>query len=294
MCETEHCSECGNDNIFHDKESGESVCINCGLVTDEKIYSPPADRIQKNTQNNPLAYTSSAVGTEIESFQRFERDVAKEIKWLVPMLSLPRNVSTNAVTYVRKVRNAMKKHNPRKIRFTKNELTAVSIWNALKQIKHPTSYDEFSQKIKPYVGNINLMKAEKRINLFIKNQTIVPDVELVIAHINRIVSMLEHKQLSNSYANILCAYAIQMINSNKGIVTYRRAKLVAAAAILAADSKLAEKLPLPPFAKWLNIGTGKLSSLATTLKRYAPPVPKQCASIKLQEYFLQEFGLIEA
>jgi hypothetical protein len=78
-----------------------------------------------------------------------------------------------------------------------------------------------------------------------------------------------------------------MIQTNPQVVTYRRAKLVAASAVLAADKLLANRLRLQPFAKLTKNGTGKLSSIATTLKRTAPPLPKQCAAIKLCEYITQ-------
>jgi transcription initiation factor TFIIIB Brf1 subunit/transcription initiation factor TFIIB len=294
MYETEHCTECNNTNILHDQTKGETVCKNCGLVLDTKDFTPPADRIPKNDPNNPIVYTSSAVGTEIESYQRLEQDIAKDIKWITQMLNLPNNVTQTATKYVCKIRHNMKHHNPNKIRFTKTQLTALSIWTTLKQIKYPLSYDEFTKKITPYVGNVNLMKTEKRANYFIKNQTHLPDIELVTAHIHKIITQLEQKHLiTNHYATTLRAYAIQILHNNQGIVTYRRAKIVASATVLASDNLLAESLHPSTFAQIVNIGTGKLSTLASALKRSAPPVPKQCAAIKLREYFSQELGLIE-
>jgi hypothetical protein len=138
------------------------------------------------------------------------------------------------------------------------------------------------------------MKAEKRANYFIKNPTRVPDVDLVNAHVHKIVAMLEREHfITNHYATTLSTYAKQLIHTNQGIVTYRRAKLVASSAVLASDGLLAECLHLLSFAQWLNIGTGKLSSIAAALKRSAPPLPHQCAAITLLEYFFQELGLNE-
>ncbi|MCL2135747.1 MAG: TFIIB-type zinc ribbon-containing protein [Candidatus Bathyarchaeota archaeon] len=294
MYETEHCTECNNTNILYDETKGETVCTTCGLVLDTQNFTPPADRIPKNDPDNPIIYTNSSIGTETESFQRLELDTAEEIKWIVQMLNFPVNVIKNATKYVCKIRHNMKHHNPNKIRFTKNELTTLSIWNALKQLNYPLSYDEYTQKIRPYTGNINLMKAEKRANHFVKNQTHLPDIELATAHIHKIVTQLEQEHIiTNNYANILDPYAIQIIHNNQGSITYRRTKIVAAAAILAADNLLAERLHPPTFAQLSNIGTGKLSTLTTALKHSAPPVPKQCAAIKFREYLSQELGLIE-
>ncbi|MDR0373117.1 MAG: hypothetical protein LBI79_06125 [Nitrososphaerota archaeon] len=280
---------------MHDDVSGETVCMDCGLVLETGEFTPPADRVPKNDPINPIVYTSGSVGTEIESFQRLEISIAKDIKWLVPILALPSNVTKNATNYVRKLRYVMKRQNPNKIRFTKTELTALSLWVTLKQMNHPLSYDEFSQKIAPHLGVVNLMKAEKRASYFVKNQTRVPDVELVTAHIHKIVAMLERERFITSlYANTLNTYAKQMIHTNQGIVTCRRAKLVASSAVLASDGLLAERLRLLSFAQWVNVGTAKLSSLAAVLKRSAPPVPPQCAAIMLREYFFQELSLNEA
>jgi transcription initiation factor TFIIIB Brf1 subunit/transcription initiation factor TFIIB len=185
----------------------------------------------------------------------------------------------------------MKQHNPHKIRFTKTELTALSIWNALKEQNYPITYNEFTKQITPLIGPINLMKTQNRANYFINIQNRTPDTTLITAHINKIINTLESNQIINNiYANILNKYAIQMVHANPKITACRRAKIVAAAAILAADKLLANHLHLQPFAKLTNNGTGKLSSLTTTLKRNAPPLPKQCAAIKLNEYLTKDIA----
>lgn len=286
MCETKSCIECRGTKFLHDENTGEIVCINCGLVLLQTLaFTPPPDRTSKHGSINPVAYTSISVGSEMDSHQYLEVAVTKEIEWIVPKLHFPHSTIQMAIHYMRKLRHNMRQHNPHKIRFTKTELTALSIWNALKQQNYPITYNEFTQQITPLIGPINLMKTQNRANYFINIQNRVPDTTLIIAHINKIANQLVSKQvINNIYANILNKYALQMIHKNPKITACRRAKIVAAAAILAADKLLANRLHLQPFAKLTNNGTGKLSSLTTTLKRNAPPLPKQCAAIKLNEY----------
>jgi len=293
--ETKTCPECNTTNPLHDQTTGELVCRNCGLVLQQTIaFTPPADKIPKQPQTNPIIYTSIAIGTEIDSHQHIEITIAKDTKWIVNQLTLPNNTTRMAINYALKLRRSMRQQNPNKTRLTRTQLTALSIWNAIKQQNHPTSYDEFTQQITPLIGNINLMKTQNRANPFIKPQNRIPNTTLITAHINKTINRLTNKHIINNiYANILNKYAIQMIHTNPGIVTYHRAKIVAAAAILAADKLLANHLHLQPFAKLTKNGTGKLSALTTTLKHTAPPLPKECAAIKLSKYLAQELNSFE-
>jgi len=295
LCETRPCPECNTTNHLHDEITGELVCRNCGLVIQQTIaFTPPADRIPKHPQTNPIIFTSIAVGTEIDSYQYLERTIAKETKWIVQTLSLPNNTTQMALNYVVKLRRSMRRQNPKKIRLTATQLTALSIWDALKQQNHPLSYDEYTQQITPLIGNVNLMKIQNRANRFIKTQNRIPDTNLITAHINKTVNLLVNKHIiNNAYASILNRYAIQVIHKNHGIVVCCRPKIVAAAAILAADKLIANRLHLQKFANLTKNGTGKLSALTTTLKRAAPPLPKECAALKLGEYLDKEFNSFE-
>ncbi|MDR2699785.1 MAG: hypothetical protein LBC12_03095 [Nitrososphaerota archaeon] len=68
MCGVERCTECGSKNILHDEASGEVVCRNCGLVLGAVEFTAPADRTPKSVPSNPIAYTSTAVGSKILFF----------------------------------------------------------------------------------------------------------------------------------------------------------------------------------------------------------------------------------
>ncbi|MCL2359122.1 MAG: TFIIB-type zinc ribbon-containing protein [Candidatus Bathyarchaeota archaeon] len=295
MCETKPCPECNTTNHLHDQTTGETVCRNCGLVIQQTIaFTPPADRIPKHPPSNPIIFTSIAVGTEIDSYQYLERTIAKETKWIVQTLTLPNNTTQMALNYVLKLRRSMRRQNPKKIRLTATQLTALSIWDALKQQNHPLSYDEYTQQITPLIGNVNLMKIQNRANRFIKTQNRIPDTTLITAHINKTINLLVNKHIiNNAYANVLNKYAIQMIHKNQGIVACCRPKIVAAAAILAADKLIANRLHLQKFANLTKNGTGKLSALTTTLKRTAPPLPKECAALKLGQYLDKELDSFE-
>jgi transcription initiation factor TFIIIB Brf1 subunit/transcription initiation factor TFIIB len=187
MNESDFCPECGNNlALLNDTETGEIVCTTCGLVIGNTQYTPPAEHIPtKTTPVHPIVYTSLSVGREIDSYQQLEIAIAKDTKWIVQQLALPNNTTQTAINYTRKLRHATRRHNPYKIRFTRTELTALSIWNALKQLNHPISYDEFTKQITSLIGNINLMKTQNRANYFLNIHNRIPNTNFVIAHINK-------------------------------------------------------------------------------------------------------------
>jgi len=285
LCEVERCTECGSKNILHDETIGEAVCRDCGLVVLEIVdFSAPADRTTKNTSKSPIAYTSAAVGTKISSYQRLEVNVAFEIERVMLHLGLPVATKLLAITYVKRLRRAMRQQKDRKIRFTQTQLTAISLWAALKQLKHPMNCNEFSEKIKPLLGEVNLMKTEKRALQFIEHVPRISDVALVTAHINKIVQVLaDNEVIDNYYSHILGKYAVEIVHAKDNLVKGRKSDLIAASAVFAADGLIAEHFTLRVFAEFANVGAGNLSTFAEIFKRSAPPVPKESAAIHFTE-----------
>jgi hypothetical protein len=252
-------------------------------------FTAPADRITKSNSSSPIAYTSAAVGTKIGSSQQFEVNIAYDIDRVLQKIQFPKPTKQIAITYVRHLLRAIKQ-NPtttitdQKHRFTRKQLTTLSIWTALKQQKHPISYKEYTQEIKKYVGKVNLMKIEKRATHYIDNTPHISDVKLVTAHINKLVNSLESNNvITNHYASTLSKYAIEMIHAEQTLLKGHRPDLVAASAVFAADRLIAEHFTLRVFAEFTDVGAGNLSTFAETFKRYAPPVPKECAAIYFTE-----------
>jgi len=292
MCEAEQCSECSSTNIIDDNTKGEIVCINCGLVISKTEPTPPQNRTPptttKNTKPHPIAYTNP-LGTKTPANKRTEISTAYTIHHIIPQIDLPQTMQEMAITYMQKLYSATKKHNPKKIRFTKNELTTISIWTTIKQQNYPLSSDEYLKKLAPYIKIKNLMKIEKRANYFIPNQNRTTNIPLVTAHITKIAAQLENTiHIESAYANKISTYAIQIIHANPSIITTRRANLVAASALLAADHLIAKRLRLIPLAKAANTGTGTIAKLAKTCKQYAPPLPPESAAIKFSHHLLKK------
>jgi transcription initiation factor TFIIIB Brf1 subunit/transcription initiation factor TFIIB len=273
---------------LYDEARGEVVCRACGLVLGNFEFTAPADRITKSNSTSPIAYTSAAVGTKIGSAQQFEVNVAYDIDRVLQKIKFPQPTKHIAITYVRRLLRAVNQQRTtptdQKPRFTRKQLTALSIWTALKQQKHPISYKEYTQEIKKYVGKVNLMKIEKRATHYIDNVPHIADVKLVTAHINKLVHILENNSIiTNHYASILGKYAIEMIHAEQSLMKGHRPDLVAASAIFAADRLIAEYFTLRVFAAFTDVGAGNLSSFAETFKRYAPPVPIESAAIYFTE-----------
>jgi len=289
LCEVEHCIECGSTSILYDETLGEAVCRTCGLVLGRYEFTAPADRITKSNSNSPLAYTSAAVGTKIGSQQQFEVNIAFEIDHVLQKIKFPQPTKHIAITYVRRLLRAVNQQQTtpitdQKPRFTRNQLTALSIWTAIKQQKHPISYKEYTQEIKKYTGNVNLMKLEKRATHYTDNTPHISDVKLVTAHINKLVNTLESNNvITNHYASILNKYAIEMIHAEQTLMKGHRPDLVATSAVFAADRLIAEYFTLRVFAEFTDVGAGNLSTFAETFKRHAPPVPKESAAIYFTE-----------
>lgn len=284
MSETEQCIECGGNSILHDEISGDTVCRDCGLVLGKVEFTPPPDRVPKNAPTNPIAYTNIALGTKIQSIQRLELNVVHDIKRIVDKLDLPKITARLAVICVCRIRRNMAQQNTQNIRLTRTELTTVSVWITLKQLKHPISYKEYTQKITPIIGKVNLIKIQKRISQFIENTPHISDITLVTAHINKLVSILESNSVVDTYyANLLGKYALEMVHIKPALLRGRRSDLIAASAIYAADGLMAEYFALQVFAEFANVGVANLSAIAQSLKRYAPQAPKESAVIHFTE-----------
>ena len=287
MSEFEQCPECGSMSVLHDCDSGEVVCRGCGLVLGEGEFAPPADRIPKVEPSSPFAYTSFAVGTEIASSQRTELNVAQDVDRVIQKLELPHNLQQMAINYMRKLRRLMRQQKDTKIRLTRMELTVVSVWHAVKVSNYPLTADEYVKNLHGVFDVENLMKIEKRASLFVKIESRVPDADLVIGHINRIAAKLEGA-FDSAYVNKTSSYAMQIVLANPGVITNRKANLVAASALLAADELLGKRLHVRIVAKAANAGTGSVSELVSTCKKYAPPLPKECAALKFSSYLFKE------
>ncbi|MCL2476976.1 hypothetical protein [Candidatus Bathycorpusculum sp.] len=285
MSEFEKCIECGSKNIRDDNTNGERVCITCGLVLGNTEFAPPTERIPKTEPTNPIVYTSTAVGTETEAAHHLELSTAHDINRIIQKLELPHNLEPLAINYVRKIRRQIKKQqqqpNTRKIRLTRTELTTWAIWTAIKRTNYPLSADQYIKKLQPFLKIKNLMKIEQRIGQFIKNENRIPNTILVTGHINQIAAKLENNHIINSaYANKISGYAIQIVQTNPGIITNRKTSLVAASALLAADNLLANQLHKKILAQIANTGTGRLSKLSETYTHYTTTLPKEWAAIK--------------
>jgi transcription initiation factor TFIIIB Brf1 subunit/transcription initiation factor TFIIB len=272
---------------LYDEVNGEAVCRVCGLVLGRFEFTAPADRITKSSSSSPIAYTSAAVGTKIGSSQQFEVNIAYDLDRVLQKIKFPQPTKHIAITYVRRLLRAVNQQQPatsQKPRFTRKQLTALSIWTALKQQKHPINYNEFTQEIKKYVGKVNLMKIEKRATHYIDNTPHISDVKLVTAHINKLVNVLESNSvITNYYASILGKYAIEIIHAEQTRMKGHRPDLVAASVVFAADRLIAEYFTLRVFAEFTDVGAGNLSSFAEAFKRSAPPVPKESAVIYFTE-----------
>jgi len=290
--EVEKCIECGNTNIKDDKVNGEIVCIACGLVLGNTEFAPPADRIPKTDPTNPIVYTSSAIGTEIESTQRTELNTTYDINLVIQKLELHHKLEPLAIYYARKLCYKTKQQTNHKIRLTRTELTIWAIWAAIKHTNYPLSADQYTKKLEPLYRTKNLMKIEKRASQFIKNENRIPNTTLVTKHINHIATKLKNTHnLNTTYTNKISNYATQIIQTNPGIITNRKTNLVAASALLAADHIFTNQLHPKTLAEIANTGTDRLAKLAQTYKQYTPPRPKDWASIKFQHYLLKEAGL---
>jgi transcription initiation factor TFIIIB Brf1 subunit/transcription initiation factor TFIIB len=292
MNEFDQCPECGSQNVLHDYDSGEIVCRGCGLVLGQGDFAPPADRVPKLESHNLFAYTSFSVGTEIASTQRTELNVAQDVDRVIQKLELPHSLQQVAINYTRKLRRLMRQQKDTKIRLSRIELTVVSVWHAIKVSNIPLSADEYVEKLQELFDVDNLMKIEKRASIFVKIENRIPDADLVVGHINRIAAKLE-ALVDSAYASKVSSYAVQIVLANPGIITNRKANLVAASALLAADELLGKRLHVKIVAKAANTGIGSVAELVTTCKKYAPPLPKECAALKFSTYLLKgvNFGV---
>jgi len=289
LSEFDSCVECGSKNVLEDYDSGEVVCMSCGLVLGGSEFAPPPERVPKFTSSSLFAFTSLAVGSEIDSAARTELNLVKDIDRVFERVQLPRIFVQAAINYAFRLRRARLSQLRVKTRFTCKTMSVVSVWHIINESKFPLSASEYLSRLGGVFSVEKLMKLEKQASRFLKVANQVSDPALVMGYIRKIASMLE-EVTDRVYVGKVCSFAIKLVFVNLGVLTNRKANLVAAAALLAADDLLDKKLHLKTVCRLANTGMGSVSGLAATFKKYAPELPKEYAASLFSNILFREIG----
>mgnify|MGYP001048090878 CR=1 FL=1 len=282
--EFDECPECGSRHIVYDDDAGETVCRSCGFVLGEVEYAPPPERIPKVETRSYHGLTSFAVGTErLTSRQRTESNTAQDIDRIVSRLGLPNSIKLTAVWYMRKLLGWMREQKGEvKVKLTSRELALISVWGALRIVGAPVSMDEYAGKLNgefPGVDSGDILKLENRASIFARLAYRIPDAA---GYITRLTAKLED-EVDYPYLKLAAGYATQLIKKNPWIMKGRKPVLAAAAALLAADDLLARKIGVKRIAEVAGAGTASVSNQATFLKKHAPTMPRESASLRYEE-----------
>ena len=280
--ERDVCPECGSKNIIYDEETGEVVCGNCGLVLSDLTFERPR-KSHPPTVWDYLSFRNTR--DKLKSKERTELTIAMQISLLCSKIHVPSVVKHESVITARKLLKKLRK--TRKVRFTCEELAAVSTYITCKKRGIPVTLREISTALgwKKTAIYTLLSRLSKYVTL---PSRLIPPVEYLPRIIAKISSF--NGDLSPQFLLCIEEYARQILKiaeedeELKGELERRNPLLVAAAAIYAADEKMGgriiyKKVPHGRVKRSLLYHvTGfdvSIVPLAERLERLAPRLPPE-------------------
>ena len=290
---SEACPECGSTYLVRNGETGEVVCRSCGVVVSEVEY---ATHYVPAGARGSFAFTSLArtggkpapsdvrkldpdvrrlarqIG-RLEGAERTEAAVANMINGLVDKLCLPKSVEEEAMVYAKRLLKAMREKGKR---LTVIEVSAVSVWNALKVQGFPVTMKEYVNLVNALLarrdGNRGLRRASF-YKLITKAAEVLPPPAKVFApadYVGRLCARIGGLA-DRSYVSTVEAYAAALCRAAEEELFGKDPVCAAATAICVADEVLGGRIGAEKIAK--AVGAGYSQSTAQLLKRRRPPLP---------------------
>ena len=289
----EKCPECGSAYLVRDGGTGEVVCRSCGVVVGEAEY---AAHFVPSGARGSFALTSLAMtggkprlseirklGPDgarlarqigrLEGAERTEAAVANMINGLADRLGLPKAVEEEAMVYAKRLLKAMREKG-RRLKVV--EVSAVSLWNALKVQGYPVTMRE-------YVNLVNALLARRGGNggfrtasfykLITKAAEIVPPPAKSFTpadYVGRLCARLEGLA-ERSYISTVEAYAVTLCRAAEEELFGKDPVCAAATALCVADETLGGWIGAERITK--AVGAGYSQSTAHILKKHRPPLP---------------------
>ena len=314
MTEQQKCPECGGIHLVRDGETGEVVCRSCGVVVDEAEYAahfvPAAARGSfaftslARTGGKPAPSDVRKLGPDgvrlarqigrLEGAERTEAMVANMINGLADRLGLPKAVEEEAMVYAKRLLKGMREKGKR---LKVVEVSAVSLWNALKVQGHPVT-------MKEYVNLVNALLARRDGNggfktasfyrLLTKAAEILPPPGKMFTpadYVGRLCARLEGLA-DRSYVATVEAYAITLCKAAEDELFGKDPVCAAATAICVADEAFGGWIGADKITKTLGVGYSQ--STAQLLKKHRPPLPPTLHAPVLKALKKKGLGVLAA
>ena len=284
------CPECGSSYLVRDGASGEVVCRNCGVVVSETEYvapfTPEAARgslamtrlVAKPRFSEVVKFGSDGVRLarqigRLNGSERTEAVIANMINGLACKLSLPKAVEEDAMVTAKKILKGMRK---KRKRMTAVEISAVSLWNAIKVHGYPVTMKEYISLINVLItrrdGNGGF-RTKSFYRLVAKASEIAPLAIKIFTpadYVGRLCAKLEGLA-DTAYLSAVEAYAVALCKTAEGELFGKDPVCTAATAICVADETLGGRIGIEKICK--SAGAGYSSSTAKILKKRKPPLP---------------------
>jgi transcription initiation factor TFIIIB Brf1 subunit/transcription initiation factor TFIIB len=314
LTEQQKCPECGGTYLVRDGETGEVVCRSCGVVVGEAEYaahSVPA------VARGSFAFTSLArtggkpapsdvrkLGPDgarlarrigrLEGTERTEAAVANMINGLADKLGLPKAVEEEAMVYAKRLLKGMREKGKR---LKAVEVSAVSLWNALKVQGHPVTMREYLNLVNALLarrdGNGGF-KTASFYRLLTKAAEILPPPGKMFApadYVGRLCARLEGLA-DRSYIATVEAYAITLCKAAEDELFGKDPVCAAATAICVADEAFGGWMGADKITKTLGVGYSQ--STAQLLKKRRPPLPPTLHAPVLKALKMKGLGVLAA
>jgi len=290
------------------------VCSKCGLVVGEVEY---AAHFVPAVARGSFAFTSMAttggkpalsdvrkLGPDgvrlarqigrLEGAERTEATVANMINGLADRLGLPKAVEEEAMVYAKRLLKGMREKGKR---LKVVEVSAVSLWNALKVQGYPVI-------MKEYVNLVNALLARRDGNggfktasfykLITKAAEVVPPPGRMFTpadYVGRLCARLEGLA-DRGYAATVEAYAITLCKAAEDELFGKDPVCAAATAICVADEVFGGWMGADKITRTLGVGYSQ--STAQLLKKHKPPLPPTLHASVLKALKRKGLGVLAA
>jgi len=275
---SQRCPECGSIKVLTDVNSGEIVCGDCGFVIGPVEYAPPPEREPKIEPKKVDLGTLDPRITIIHassSRERSKRMFEIEADRIRQNLGLPPSVVAEAYNYAKRFENEFK-NKGEKTRLTYTEKAVLALWAVIRKRGRAITMDEYEKIVGAVCPGykfgtlFKLMKtaAFSGVTLLNGNRFTSKDyVPVIVARIET-----RRPDIPTLYVSHLERLAIRLVEALPWVEKGRDPVLVAAAAIHAADSMLAELLTIEDICRAAEVGASNVKNRSTVIRRFAPPL----------------------
>lgn len=291
-------SECLHKRILNDVIAGEIICLDCGVVLGKAEFAPPPI-VRLNRKLKGFELTSYRLGTSLaasvkKKWSCFDRQAKTELKVVLDVekicdwLDAPSKVESQAAYVARKILKAMR-NGSRRVRFSFEEIAAVSVFLAYRFMTIPLSARRYAEVLSRNLYGGKTYDKRKILRLYRRAVEIVGSPSYWGDPVDylRVISSRLERRVESRYLSLIERYAVSIlrraVRSGKYLLCGRSPILAAAASLLVADKRLGDILGVKSIMEVAGV-SWNVKGLASWLEGFAPPVPPEALPYKFKCY----------